>query len=157
MAIATAPDSTLLAIPGRQAGHVQLIHLPPCPHPPPPSPPPDTAPTPKIIPAPLGPDIPLPLTKHPVAIVVAHDSRLAAFALTASGRLLATASQRGTLVRVWDTKTGAKVRELRRGTDRADIYGVAFRGDEQEVCVWSDKGTVHVFKLARQGEAEGAR
>lgn len=157
MAIATAPDSTMLAIPGRQPGHVQLIHLPPCPHPPPPNPPPNTAPTPKVIPTPLGPDRPLPPTKHPVAIIVAHDHKLAALALTASGQLLATASQRGTLVRVWDTRSKAKVRELRRGTDRADIYGMAFRGDEQEVCVWSDKGTVHVFKLARQGEAEGAR
>lgn len=39
------------------------------------------------------------------------------------------------------------MRELRRGTDKAEIYGVAFRPDEREVCVWSDKGTVHVFSL----------
>lgn len=157
MALATAPDSTMLAIPGRQQGHVQLIPLPPCPHPALPSPPPNTTPTPKPAPAPLGPDVPLGSDKRPVAIIVAHETRLSALALTASGRLLATASQRGTLLRVWDTRSGAKVRELRRGTDRADIYGVAFRGDEREVCVWSDKGTVHVFKLARQGEAEGAK
>lgn len=157
MALATAADSTMLAIPGRQQGHVQLIPLPPCPYPAPPNPPPNTAPTPKQPSTPLGPDIPLGSNKHPVAIIVAHETRLSALALTGSGRLLATASQRGTLLRVWDTRSGAKIRELRRGTDRADIYGVAFRGDEREVCVWSDKGTVHVFKLARQGEAEGAK
>ncbi|KAG8682451.1 hypothetical protein FRC11_014858 [Ceratobasidium sp. 423] len=157
MAIATAPDSTMLAIPGRQPGHVQLIQLPPCPHPPPPSPPPNTTPKPKAPQAPSGPDIPPPLTTQPGAIIVAHESKLAALSLTASGRLLATASQRGTLVRVWDTRSRARIRELRRGTDRADIYGVAFRGDEQEVCVWSDKGTVHVFKLAKQGEEVGAK
>ena len=50
-------------------------------------------------------------------------------------------------MRVWDTHSGKKVRELRRGTDKADIYGVAFRPDEQELCVWSDKGTVHIFSL----------
>ncbi|CAE6437847.1 unnamed protein product [Rhizoctonia solani] len=157
MAIATAPDSTMLAIPGRQHGHVQLIHLPPCPHPPPPSPPPNTPPKPKAPQAPSGPDIPPPLTTQPEAIIVAHESKLAAISLTASGRLLATASQRGTLVRVWDTRSHVRIRELRRGTDHADIYGVAFRGDEQEVCVWSDKGTVHVFKLAKQGEEVGAK
>ncbi|KAF8760127.1 WD40 repeats protein [Rhizoctonia solani] len=157
MAIATAPDSTMLAIPGRQPGHVQLIHLPPCPHPPPPSPPPNTTPKPKAPQPRSGPDIPPPLATQPGAIIVAHESRLAALSLTASGRLLATASHRGTLVRVWDTRSRAKIRELRRGTDRADIYGVAFRGDEQEVCVWSDKGTVHVFKLAKQGEEIGAK
>ena len=40
-----------------------------------------------------------------------------------------------------------RMRELRRGADKAEIYGVAFRPDEREVCVWSDKGTVHVFAL----------
>jgi len=44
------------------------------------------------------------------------------------------------------------VKELRRGSDSAIIYGVAFRRDEAEVCVWSDKGTIHVFKL---NESEG--
>lgn len=69
-----------------------------------------------------------------------------------SGRLFATTSLRGTLVRVWDTATGKQVRELRRGTDQAEIYGVAFRPDEAEICVWSDKGTVHIFALSgREG------
>ncbi|KAJ1308811.1 hypothetical protein OPQ81_004499 [Rhizoctonia solani] len=130
MAIATAPDSTMLAIPGRQPGHVQLIHLPPCPHPPLPSPPPNTTPKAKAPQAPSRPDVPPLLTTQPGAIIVAHESKLAAISLTASGRLLATASQRGTL---------------------------PFGGDEQEVCVWSDKGTVHVFKLAKQGEEVGAK
>lgn len=61
--------------------------------------------------------------------------------------MLATTSSRGTLIRVWDTVTGKLVRELRRGSDKAEIYGVSFRPDEQELCVWSDKGTVHIFSL----------
>ena len=40
------------------------------------------------------------------------------------------------------------MKEFRRGSDKAEIYGVAFRPDEREVCVWSDKGTIHVFALA---------
>ena len=51
-------------------------------------------------------------------------------------------------MRVWDAHSGKLVRELRRGTDKAEIYGVAFRPDEQDICVWSDKGTVHIFSLA---------
>jgi len=54
-------------------------------------------------------------------------------------------------VRIWDSVTGKLVREFRRGSDKADIYGVAFRPDEQELCVWSDKGTVHVFTLVVSG------
>jgi hypothetical protein len=54
-------------------------------------------------------------------------------------------------VRIWDSLTGKPVQELRRGTDKADIYGVAFRPDERELCVWSDKGTIHVFALVGSG------
>lgn len=54
-------------------------------------------------------------------------------------------------MRVWDSHTGKLVREFRRGTDKAEIYGVAFRPDERELCVWSDKGTVHVFALVSSG------
>ncbi|KAJ8457234.1 hypothetical protein ONZ51_g11658 [Trametes cubensis] len=137
LTIATAAHSTLLAIPGRQMGHIQLVHLPPCPAPQPIGPPSSTPPT-RPPPAP---------TKHPVSIIAAHTTALSTLSVPPSGRLLATTSSRGTLIRIWDTTTGKLVRELRRGTDKAEIYGVAFRPDEREVCVWSDKGTVHVFAL----------
>ena len=83
-----------------------------------------------------------------MSIIAAHESALNTLSVPPSGRLLATTSERGTLIRVWDTATGKLVRELRRGADKAVIYGVAFRPDEREVCVWSDKGTIHVFALA---------
>ena len=134
--MATGAYSTLLAIPGRKIGHVQLVHLPEC-VPPEPLGPPTGAP-PQPPPAP---------TKHPVSMIVAHETALSTLSVPPSGKLIATTSARGTLVRVWDTVTGNRLRELRRGSDQAEIYGVAFRPDEQELCVWSDKGTVHVFSL----------
>ncbi|KAK0230799.1 SVP1-like protein 2 [Armillaria fumosa] len=140
VALATAAYSTLLAIPGRQMGHVQLVHLSPC-----------VPPVPKGPPLDVPPPPPSPPTKHPVSIIAAHTSALTTLTLPPSGRLLATTSSRGTLVRIWDSHTGKLVRELRRGTDKADIFGVAFRPDEEELCVWSDKGTVHVFTLVLSG------
>lgn len=80
-------------------------------------------------------------------MIIAHESALTTLTVPPSGRFLATTSSRGTLVRIWDTHTGNLAREFRRGTDRAVIYGVAFKSDESEVCVWSDKGTIHVFRL----------
>ncbi|KAF8735043.1 hypothetical protein AX14_002857, partial [Amanita brunnescens Koide BX004] len=143
LAMATKPRSTLLAIAGRQIGHVQLIHLPPCPDP-----------------GPVGKPYSFPAQKahkstttHTATIIAAHTSALNTISLPPSGRLLATTSSRGTLVRIWDSVTGKLIRELRRGTDKAEIYGVAFRPDEQELCVWSDKGTVHVFTLTVSGSA----
>ncbi|KAJ3999496.1 SVP1-like protein 2 [Lentinula boryana] len=135
--LASGPHATLLAIPGRQMGHVQLIHLPPCSPPPLKGPPPSTPPK----------KPPPPPEKYPVSIIAAHTTALSTLSVPPSGRLLATTSSRGTLVRIWDSLTGKLVRELRRGTDKAEIFGVAFRPDEQELCVWSDKGTVHLFTL----------
>ena len=137
LALATATHSTLLAIPGRQMGHIQLVHLPPC-TPPQPIGPPSSAPPTRPPPNPVKP---------PPTIIIAHESSLNTLSVPPSGRMLATTSSRGTLIRIWDTTTGKLIRELRRGADKAEIYGVAFRPDEREVCVWSDKGTVHVFAL----------
>ena len=138
--MAAGPYATLLVIAGRQLGHVQLVHLPPCP------------PAPKspgsVSPAQKPPPMPV---KSPISIIIAHESALTTLALPPSGRLLATTSTRGTLVRLWDSSTGKLLRELRRGSDKAEIYGVAFRPDERELCVWSDKGTVHVFTLFVSG------
>ncbi|TFK55798.1 WD40 repeat-like protein [Heliocybe sulcata] len=137
VAMATAADSTLLAIPGRQIGHVQLIHLPPCR---PPAKSEHNSSSNQTRPPPRP-------TKHPVSIIAAHAGSLSTLSVPPSGKLLATTSSKGTLVRVWDAYSGKLVREFRRGTDKAEIYGVAFRPDEKELCVWSDKGTVHVFAI----------
>ncbi|KAL2945444.1 Autophagy-related protein 18a [Bienertia sinuspersici] len=79
--------------------------------------------------------------------IMAHDSRIACFALTQDGGLLATASSKGTLVRIFNTFDGALLQEVRRGADRAEIYSLAFSTTAQWLAVSSDKGTVHVFSL----------
>ncbi|XP_004495714.1 autophagy-related protein 18a [Cicer arietinum] len=79
--------------------------------------------------------------------IMAHDSRIACFALTQDGRLLATASSKGTLMRVFNTLDGSLLQEVRRGADRAEIYSLAFSSTAQWLAVSSDKGTVHVFNL----------
>ncbi|KAI9099173.1 hypothetical protein K1719_024940 [Acacia pycnantha] len=79
--------------------------------------------------------------------IMAHDSRIACFALTQDGRLLATASSKGTLVRIFNTLDGSLLQEVRRGADRAEIYSLAFSATAQCLAVSSDKGTVHVFNL----------
>ncbi|KAG4395532.1 hypothetical protein GLYMA_20G235800v4 [Glycine max] len=79
--------------------------------------------------------------------IMAHDSRIACFALTHDGRLLATASSKGTLIRLFNTLDGSLLQEVRRGADRAEIYSLAFSPTAQWLAVSSDKGTVHVFNL----------
>ncbi|XP_068641071.1 autophagy-related protein 18d-like [Aristolochia californica] len=81
----------------------------------------------------------------------AHDSRLACLTLTMDGLLLATASTKGTLIRIFNTMDGTRLQEVRRGVDTADIYSIALSSNVQWLAVSSDKGTVHIFSLRVRG------
>ncbi|XP_017969699.1 PREDICTED: autophagy-related protein 18a [Theobroma cacao] len=88
--------------------------------------------------------------------IMAHDSRIACFALAQDGQLLATASTKGTLVRIFNTVDGTLLQEVRRGADRAEIYSLAFSLNAQWLAVSSDKGTVHVFSLKINAASPGS-
>ncbi|XP_027367960.1 autophagy-related protein 18a-like [Abrus precatorius] len=81
------------------------------------------------------------------SFVSAHDSGIACFSLTLDGKFLATASTKGTIIRVFDTAHGTLLQEVRRGATAAEIYCLAFSSTAQWLAVSSDKGTVHVFSL----------
>ena len=89
-------------------------------------------------------------------LIEAHESALAAFALNLDGSRLATASETGTLIRIFDTATGAALQEVRRGVDKAEIYSIAFSPTSQWLACSSDRGTVHVFALRAGGSASSA-
>ena len=66
-------------------------------------------------------------------IIKAHDADLAQMALNHDGSRLASASEKGTLIRLWDCHTGDLLREFRRGMDRADIYCICFSPQVQTI------------------------
>ena len=80
-------------------------------------------------------------------LIKAHDAELAQFALNADGSRIASASEKGTLIRIWNCHNGDPLRELRRGMDRAEIYCIAFNPASTFVACSSDKGTVHIYSL----------
>ena len=90
--------------------------------------------------------------------ISAHDGDLAMLALSLDGALLATASEKGTLVRVYDAAAATLLHEFRRGADRATIYSIAFSATNEYLACSSDKGTVHVWAIPPDGDAgENAR
>ena len=79
--------------------------------------------------------------------IKAHETALSCMTISLSGALLATASEKGTLVRVFDTETGYLLHEFRRGSQVANIYSINFNSHATLLCVSSDHGTIHVFAL----------
>jgi WD40 repeat protein len=141
--VSGSSDNAILVIPGRQRGHIQLIDL-------------NT----------LGHYWSIPTTDeygHPIStstssssstttipnisMIAAHSGKLSCIALNYDGTKCATASEKGTLIRVFNTATGTLLNELRRGMDRAFIFSIAFNYDSTRLCISSDKGTIHIFNL----------
>ncbi|KAK7111178.1 WD repeat domain phosphoinositide-interacting protein 3-like [Littorina saxatilis] len=82
--------------------------------------------------------------------IAAHEANLTCMAMNLGGAKLATASEKGTLIRVFDVHTGAQLHELRRGANSANIYCINFSADSAFLCVASDHGTVHIFSTEDQ-------
>uniref|UniRef100_A0A0C9QC46 WIPI2 protein n=1 Tax=Fopius arisanus TaxID=64838 RepID=A0A0C9QC46_9HYME len=86
-------------------------------------------------------------------MIPAHDSPLAALAFSPNGTKVATASEKGTVIRVFQVHDGTKLFEFRRGVKRCvSISSLAFSIDSMFLCCSSNTETVHIFKLEEPKE-----
>ncbi|KAJ5841408.1 hypothetical protein N7534_011238 [Penicillium rubens] len=86
-----------------------------------------------------------------INVIEAHRSPLALIALNSDGTLLATASDKGTIIRIFSVPDGHKLYQFRRGSMPSRIYSMSFNTTSTLLCVSSSTETVHIFKLAQQG------
>lgn len=87
------------------------------------------------------------LTLKAVNVIEAHKSPLCCVSLNSDGSLLATASEMGTIIRVFSVPRGQKLFQFRRGTYPSTIYSMSFNLDSTLLCVSSVSDTVHIFRL----------
>ncbi|CAG9773915.1 unnamed protein product [Ceutorhynchus assimilis] len=81
-------------------------------------------------------------------MIHAHDSPLAALAFSPNGLRVATASEKGTVIRVFSVTDGTKLFEFRRGVKRCvSISCLSFSMCGQFLSCSSNTETIHVFKL----------
>lgn len=85
--------------------------------------------------------------------IAAHENALAALEMNAPGTVLATASLKGTLIRVFSIKDCRLLHELRRGINPATITSLSFNQTSELLCVTSERGTAHIFSLKWDGAA----
>ncbi|KAK9457279.1 WD40-repeat-containing domain protein [Dipodascopsis uninucleata] len=88
------------------------------------------------------------LSLQPINVIEAHKAPLSCLALNQDGTMLATASDKGTIVRVFSVPGGAKLYQFRRGSYPSRIYSLTFNITSTLLCVSSATDTVHIFKLS---------
>uniref|UniRef100_A0A1I8G8J0 WD repeat domain phosphoinositide-interacting protein 2 n=1 Tax=Macrostomum lignano TaxID=282301 RepID=A0A1I8G8J0_9PLAT len=81
----------------------------------------------------------------PLCVVAAHDSPLAAISFNAQANKLATASEKGTVIRIFSVPEGQRLLEFRRGVKRCvTVYSLAFSRDSRLLACSSNTETLHV-------------
>ena len=82
-----------------------------------------------------------------VSEINAHKNEIIALVMNYDGSLIASASERGTIIKIFKSKDGSLLQELRRGTEPAEIYSLAFDFKSRFIACSSNKGTVHIFNI----------
>lgn len=83
-----------------------------------------------------------------VTVIQAHQTPVSYTAINNDGTLMATASEKGTVIRIFSIPDGKKLYQFRRGSMPARIYCMSFNATSTLLCVSSATETIHVFKLA---------
>jgi hypothetical protein len=79
-----------------------------------------------------------------------HNSDIASISISQNGYYIATASHKGTVIRIIDRSSGDIIKELRRGYENSEITSMSFSANNLYIAVISKKGTLHVFDLRKE-------
>jgi WD40 repeat protein len=80
--------------------------------------------------------------------VNAHEKTIGIIVLTINGDLMASATEMGTIIRIFDTDNGNMVQEVRRGKEKAQIKCICFEQNNKFIAATSNRGTVHIWSLS---------
>jgi WD40 repeat protein len=85
------------------------------------------------------------------SVIQAHSDQhnVSALAINEDGSLVASASESGNNIHVYNTDSGTLLYKLRRGTSEAKIYDICFDIKSTQIVCTSDKGTVHIWDLTK--------
>ncbi|RMZ84742.1 hypothetical protein DV737_g989, partial [Chaetothyriales sp. CBS 132003] len=82
-----------------------------------------------------------------INVVDAHRSPLSCVTFNNEGTIMATASDKGTIIRVFSVPDAHKLYQFRRGSMPSRIFSLAFNITSTLLCVSSATETIHIFKL----------
>lgn len=85
--------------------------------------------------------------KSSEVIINAHEGAVSCIAVSPDGLLIATTSEKGTLIRIFFSEDGEFIEEFRRGQEKADINYICFDQESNYLAATSDRGTIHIWSL----------
>ena len=86
-------------------------------------------------------------------VIQAHKSPIAHLSLNSNGTMLATASEKGTVVRIFSIPDAKQLWQFRRGSTPARIWSINFNLANTLLAVSSDSSTIHIYRLQGSGKA----
>jgi len=84
--------------------------------------------------------------------VQAHESDVGALAVNSEGTLIATASTKGTIIRIFSAEEATLLQELRRGSGKALITSIIFHPTLNMIACTSNRSSVHLFEIKKSIE-----
>lgn len=85
-------------------------------------------------------------------VIAAHDTEIGAIAVNPNGTLIASASQRGHIIKIYSTDGGEVVQELKRGNSKAEINSIIFHPTSYILACTSTKSSIHLFEIRKAVE-----
>ena len=72
--------------------------------------------------------------------------------MNADGTLIATASIKGTIIRIFSAEEGVLLQELRRGSGKAFITSLIFHPTLNMIACTSNRSSIHLFEIKKSVE-----
>lgn len=84
--------------------------------------------------------------------IEAHQANICALAVNPLGTLIASASERGTIIRIFSAEGNHCLQELRRGTSQATIKELVFHPTLNLLACSSNRTSIHLFEIKESVE-----
>jgi autophagy-related protein 18 len=80
----------------------------------------------------------------------AHKSKVGRLSINHKGDMVASCSEKGTIIRIFSIITGDKIYTYKRGISSTIIYSMCFNKLNNQLLVTSENGTAHLFLLDKK-------
>lgn len=87
-------------------------------------------------------------------LIKAHNHDVECIDMDYGGTVVASASKKGTIIRVFKVSDGKVLQEFRRGIDNAKIMSLAFDVAGMLLALSSDSGTVHLYSINNEEQQD---